>query len=112
MYPHNVNESTEEQMKKWEEEAAEVGITAERRACQISMQKCDHRSRAVCVMLETHQVCLLNVWKGIYPPLSRLVGMLCQEHENFVIFIWLDEGKSGFYSCKMLLPSQKCSPTG
>ena len=55
--------ATEEQMKKREEKgqrAATVGIAAERRACQIATQECDYSSRAVCVVLEIHQMCLLN----------------------------------------------------
>lgn len=55
--------ATEEQMKKSEEKgqgAAKVGIAAERRACQITTQERDYSSKAVCVVLEVHQMCPLN----------------------------------------------------
>lgn len=54
---------TKEQMKRSEEKrqgAAKLGTDAERRACQIMTEECDYSSRAECVVLEIHQMCLLN----------------------------------------------------
>lgn len=80
-YSHNVSESTKGQMKKWGKETR--GCWSRYHCWEMCLSnlnaKRDHSSRAACVMLETHQECLLNVWKGICAPLSRLVSVFCQE---------------------------------